>query len=70
MKYSLLKNKITGLLSIRNNKTLEVVIESDERFLELLKRYINNIRSSERNSVYKDLGLTKVKGSLGGTYWE
>ena len=24
----------------------------------------------ERNESMKDLGLTKVKGNLGGTYWE
>lgn len=24
----------------------------------------------ERDQVYKDCGLKKVKGSLGGTYWE
>jgi len=28
------------------------------------------INRRERDSVLKDMGLTKVKGNLGGTYWE
>lgn len=28
------------------------------------------LRKSERESILRDLGLIKVRGALGGTYWE
>jgi len=31
---------------------------------------IANANRKEREQCYKDLGLKKVKGALGGTYWE
>lgn len=37
---------------------------------DLAKRLKRNRIARERNQVYKDLGLVKVKGSLGGTYYE
>ena len=35
-----------------------------------VKRVSRKRAKKERESVYKLLGLKKVKGSLGGTYWE
>jgi len=33
-------------------------------------RAIARKRSKERDQIMSDLGLVKVKGALGGTYWE
>lgn len=38
--------------------------------LALVKRIRRNIAQRERKAMYKDLGLTRVKGNLGGTYYE
>lgn len=40
-----------------------------ELFAEVAKRRQNKSRR-EKDSTLRGLGLTKVKGSLGGTYWE
>lgn len=37
---------------------------------EQYKRDRRNQRRRECDQVMRDLGLTKVKGALGGTYWE
>jgi hypothetical protein len=34
------------------------------------KRDHKRITKREREEVLRDLGLTKVRGALGGTYWE
>ena len=43
-----------------------------EQALESHTRRINRrvARRREREQVLRDLGLVKVKGALGGTYWE
>jgi len=35
-----------------------------------LKRKRRNARRRERDAVMRSLGLTKVRGALGGVYWE
>lgn len=37
---------------------------------EQIKRDERNKRRRERDQSMRDLGLKKVKGALGGTYWE
>lgn len=71
-KYTLLKNKQTGERAIRINKTGETISEKDnpDTYTELRKRALNNLKTRQRNEVLKDLGLVKVRGNLGGTYWE
>ena len=73
MKYTLLKNKETGARSIRINKTGEVVVESEnpEKYLELRKKALTNLKTAARNEMLSDLGLVKVRGAVSGrTYWE
>ena|SRR5271154_6521709 len=33
-------------------------------------KQVRNARRRERDQVLRDMGLTKVRGNLGGTYWE
>lgn len=73
MKYTLLKNKVTGERSVRNNKTGEVIQESvnPELYNNLRKRALTNLRSKERDSIMRDMGLNKVYGAVSGkVYWE
>ena len=72
MKYTLLKNKQTGERKIRIVLTGEEITEKDNptRYKELRKKAILNLRRKDKDETMKDLGLTKVKGNLGGTYWE
>lgn len=39
-------------------------------FKGLVKRSNAKTKRKERENVLKSLGLTKVRGALGGTYWE
>lgn len=34
------------------------------------KKKSKSLSRKDREEVYRDLGLVKVKGALGGTYWE
>ena len=72
MKYTLFVNKNTGARSLKINKTGEIVseVEDPERYSELRKRAVKNQIKAERDSLMESFGLTKVKGNLGGTYWE
>ncbi len=36
----------------------------------LLKSHYSSIRRAERENALRSLGLKKVRGALGGTYWE
>lgn len=55
-----------------------VVVESDtgrfatkeEAEKELAKRKKRNAARKERDEVMRSCGLVKVRGALGGTYWE
>ena len=72
MKYTLLKNKLTGVRSIYNSETKEKIKESENPalYLELRKKALNNLKIAEKNQCMRDLGLTHVKGACGGVYWE
>ncbi len=37
---------------------------------ELRKRELRNVNRKARNEAMKSLGLAKVRGNQGGTYWE
>lgn len=37
---------------------------------DMTKRKSKNNRRCEREAVLKSLGLVKVRGAMGGTYWE
>ena len=72
-KYTLLKNKETGAPSVRNNKTGEVITESEnpDLYKELRKRALRNRNNAARDDVLRSLGLTKVRGAVfGKIYWE
>lgn len=44
--------------------------EWEEYCAIVVKRSATRIRRVERESAMRSLGLMKVKGALGGTYWE
>lgn len=72
-KYTLLKNKVTGERSVRNNKTNEVITEKDnpKEYKALRAKALNNLKAREYNSIMKDMGLTRVVGEVSGkVYWE
>ena len=49
-------------------------LSEDPKVQEVLarerKRRFRNINRRARAQVMKDIGLVKVRGALGGTYWE
>jgi hypothetical protein len=73
MKYTLLVNKDTKERSVRINKTGEVIKESFEpdRYAELRKKALVNLKNHQRDSLLESFGLTKVRGAVTGkVYWE
>lgn len=73
MKYSLLKNKSTGIRSIRINKTGEKISENDNpvEYSRLRKLALNNLNKANFNDAMKGIGLTRVIGPVSGkVYWE
>jgi hypothetical protein len=70
-KYKLLINKITKERAILINGT-EKIFEKENpiEYKKLRKLAINNARKSAYNDAIKSCSLIKVKGALGGTYWE
>ena len=73
MKYTLLKNKATGERSVRNNKTGEIVKESEnqEQYSKLRKMALRNSGVSARDEAMRALGLSIVRGSVSGSkYYE
>jgi hypothetical protein len=73
MKYSLLKNKETGIRSIRINKTGEKISENDNpvEYSRLRKLALNNLNKANFNDAMKSVGLTRVIGAVSGkVYWE
>jgi len=47
--------------------------ENEAEMVELRKKILReraNARRRERDQLHRDLGLVKVRGALGGTYWE
>ena len=70
MKYTHVRNKITGKLGVRDSETKTIIYEGEAEYISLLKKYKSNLARTEKDNAMRSLGLTKVKGSLGGTYWE
>lgn len=72
MRYTLLKNRITGERRVYNAETKEYISEVTDkaRYDELRKKAINNRNRAERDQAYRDCGLVKVRGSMGGAFWE
>ncbi len=72
-KYSLLINKNTQERSVRNNKTGEVIRESEDsvKYLELRKKALNNLKQASRHDIMTSMGLTRVYGAVSGkVYYE
>lgn len=44
--------------------------ECEQEQADKAKRAKRNAARRERESVLRDLGMVKVRGALGGTYWE
>jgi len=86
MKAVKIKSKIDGMFTwaiLDNDGTQHEIHKSyDETYyadgLDLshsdIRKLLTNARASAsrkaREQAYKDCGLVKVKGALGGTYWE
>jgi len=72
MKYTLLKNKVTGERSVRISGTDERVTEKDNpaEYARLRKLALNNLYNAQKYDAMKSLGLNRVTGALGGKYWE
>ena len=73
MKYTLLKNKVTGIRSIRINATGEKIIESENpiEYKRLRKLAVNNFKRADYDETMRSIGLTKVRGAVTGQiYWE
>ena len=72
MKYAMLKNRVTGERRIYNSETKVYTSENDNpvEYARLRKLAITNRNKAERDQVYRDCGLVRVTGSLGGKYWE
>lgn len=73
MKYTMLKNKNTGVRSIRNNEDGSLIIETEnpKEYARLRKLAEKNLRAASKNDLMQSMGLSRVKGSVSGrTYWE
>lgn len=51
-------------------KYLDQVNDASTELHRRRQAQLKKIRRNEREQAMRDLGLTKVKGALGGTYWE
>jgi hypothetical protein len=63
MKYTIKR----GVVLPSENGKFETIEEANK---ELAKRKKRNDARKERDDVMRSCGLVKVKGALGGTYWE
>ncbi len=73
MKWTLLKNRITGARSARNNKTGEVITEelAPEAYAKIRKNAIASNNRKQKDDTMSSFGLVKCKGAVSGkTYWE
>lgn len=72
-KYTLLKNKETGLRSVRVNATAQVVTEQDNptEYLALRKKALASLARKQKDSIMESMGMTKVYGAVSGkVYYE
>ena len=72
MKYTLLKNRITGQRLVKNNETGLKVYEAENpiEYSRLRKLAISNRNKAEKYQCMKDLGLVSYKNASGTTCWE
>ena len=72
MKYTLLKNKVTGERSIRINGEGTIIkeLENPVEYARLRKMALTNLHRANRDDAMRSIGLVKVRGALGGVYWE
>ena len=68
--YRLVRSKITGKRGIIKEGGITVISEGEAEYFPLLKKYQANKRRVEKEEALRSLGLVKVKGALGGVYWE
>lgn len=45
-------------------------VESRQEIVEAIRRKRANRMRGDRDQVYRDLGMVKVRGAMGGTYYE
>lgn len=69
------RRKSTGLFVLIHSEKGQIFETSDleafkARCKEEVKKHRRAKTRKEREDALKSLGLTKVKGNLGGTYWE
>lgn len=71
-KYTLFVNKQTNERSARNNQTGEVVRESQNPvyYAEIRRKALAAARRRAMTEAMDSIGMTRVRGNLGGTYWE
>lgn len=72
MKYQSMKDKNLGRY-ILNTKTCERTFENEnpEEYKKLRAKWLKNLNAANRDNALRDLGLTKVRGSVSGKiYWE
>lgn len=72
MKYRLLKNKVSGERSVCVNATGQVITEKDNpvEYADLRKKALAALARAAKHDALTSLGLTRVRGNLGGTYYE
>lgn len=71
------KNKLATLMGELNDLQI-IYCESPNEHIaarlaelpKLIKREKANISRRAKDQAMRDMGLTKVRGALGGTYWE
>ena len=68
----MLKDHSTELRDEQLSKPLYYCVGKCEHVTcqETRKRLARNRARRERDQAYRDCGLVKVRGALGGTYWE
>ena len=54
------------------NATGEKIFENEKpsEYTVLRKKALTNLRQGQKESIMRDMGLKKVRGALGGVYWE
>jgi len=71
VKYLLVKSKTTGARAVivKDGPRIEES-QQPEEYARLRKLAIANRNRAGRDEAYRSAGLVKVRGALGGAYWE
>jgi len=69
-KLAMLNDCIAVLGDPLNSYELSRKMEYEKEKKELVQKYERNLRRRMNDQAMRDMGLTKVKGALGGVYWE